>query len=97
MKISDGSRFRLTRNWRGYGAVTFDSGADEDLRCVLPVDTVLVSIRDVDTSATGFLCVLEDWDLIREIVEPDLQKQEGFSGCRFMFFTGDVGSLLEAL
>lgn len=97
MAIKQGDRFRLTRNYRGHGAVVFDGAADEELPCVLEKDTVLVAKQDVDAMATGFMCFLESPEVVGRIVPPESRAREDYAGCRFVFYTGDLGALLEAL
>lgn len=95
--IRQGDRFRITRDFRGNGLATFDDAPDEEFSYVLPEGCILISSNDVDTMASGFLCVLESQEVIEAVVPAELQAAEGFSGCRFVFYTGDQGSLLETL
>jgi hypothetical protein len=97
MAIMQGDRFKLTRDFRGHGAALFGDGSDEDFACVIPVDAVLVAMSDVDPMAAGFMCGLESGEVLDAVVPRALRRREDFTGCRFVFYTGDQGALLEAL
>ena len=65
---------------------------------MIPKGTVLVSTQDVNVMATGFNAVPWDYEgLERELVPEEDRLAEGYNGYAFMFFTGDIGALLEAV
>jgi hypothetical protein len=96
--VNEGERFRLTRDYRGHGAVEKRGGGLGQFTCEIPKGTVLVSRQTVDVFAEGFRCVPEDYARIEEELVPgELRNDPDYAGYFFVFFLGDRGALLEEL
>ena len=94
--VKTGDRLRLQRDWRGKGAFHIKGRPTGEFSCVLPRGTVLVSTQDAARFVFGFSCIPEPYDAMEaEMVPEEVRANPDYEGYSFIFFTGDLGSLLK--